>query len=399
VAEIFSPRGLGKSLYALALAVRLARAGRRVLLLDRDNPRRVVRERLEAWGADGELTKLKVLSREKCPALTNPAAWAVFPYGDYDVVILDSLDSAAEGVGEQDSAKPSRAIAPLLDIARREGGPAILILGNCVRSGKHSRGSGVVEDRADIVYEIRDATDFQPSGIRPWGEELPPAGADAWASRASRRKRREVYRLAFVPSKFRIGEEPDGFIIEVNLRTSPWSIVDVTDLVDAAGEEARRAREQAAAEKVSRASEALAAEVLRRQAAGESVMLKDKEAVPFLVNLGLTRKQARGVADAEAGWSVRRLAGERGHPIALFPPPPQGGISGESGGNTTPTEPAKTEAGNDAYFRRPLFMHPAEIDPSQAQCLSASESPGISAADANDSPRHAPVPATVEEEL
>ena len=75
------------------------------------------------FGADGVLT-LKVISREKCPPLTIPDKWAQFPYADYDIVIVDSIDSMAEGVGEQDSGKPAKAIAPLLDICHRENGPA-----------------------------------------------------------------------------------------------------------------------------------------------------------------------------------------------------------------------------------------------------------------------------------
>jgi hypothetical protein len=167
ITEIFSPRGLGKSLYALWLALRLAQRSLRVLYIDRDNPRHVVRSRLKSFGAETAKAGLKVISREKCPPLTNSGAWAVFPYADYDVVILDSFDSAAEGVGEQDSARPSRAIAPILDIARRENGPAVLILGNTIKSAAHSRGSGVIEDRADIVYEVRDATQLHPSGSKP----------------------------------------------------------------------------------------------------------------------------------------------------------------------------------------------------------------------------------------
>jgi hypothetical protein len=122
-------------------------------------------------------------------SLTDARAWAEFPYSEYDLVIVDSLDSAAEGVGEQVSAKPSKAIALLLDIAHRENGPAVLVLGNCVKTGAHSRGSGVIEDRADIVFEVRDCTNFHPSGQKPWVEELPLAGAENWASRSSRRKK------------------------------------------------------------------------------------------------------------------------------------------------------------------------------------------------------------------
>ena len=69
------------------------------------------------------------------------------------MVAIDSLDATAEGVGEQDSARPARAIAPILDLCHRAGGPAVVVLGNVVKNGAHSRGSGVVEDRADIAYE------------------------------------------------------------------------------------------------------------------------------------------------------------------------------------------------------------------------------------------------------
>src|SRR5262249_42060498 len=156
----------------------------------------------------------------------------------YDLVIVDSLDASTEGVGERDSAKPAKAIAPLLDIAHRAEGPAILVLGNTIKSAEHSRGSGVVEDRADIVYEVRDATEFSPSGKRDWWLELPRADAGGWGERSARRKRREKYRLAFVCSKYRLGEEPEPFCIELDTTTDPWSVRDVTEQVIAAGTQA-----------------------------------------------------------------------------------------------------------------------------------------------------------------
>ena len=283
VTEIFSPRGLGKSLWALFVAVYLAMAGYKVLLIDRDNPRRVVRERLRFFGATSDLTTLKVLSRENAPPLTNTRAWAEFPYYEYDLVILDSLDSAAEGVGEQDSTKPSLAIAPLLDIARRENGPAVLLLGNTIKSAKHSRGSGVIEDRADIVFEVRDATNFHPTGKKPWIEELPAADAGSWTGRSTRRKRLSKYRLAFIATKFRIGEEPEPFIVEIDLTTEPWTVRDVTDDVDREGAAARAQAAEERAAAVQTATESLKVEILRREAAGEPVLLK-KQAEDFLVS-------------------------------------------------------------------------------------------------------------------
>src|SRR5262249_28549157 len=203
--NFFSPRGLGKTHVAYAYAVEVARRGHAVLLLDRDNAKREIRRRLRAWGA-ADLTMLKVMTRDEVPPLTHAAAWRLFPFQLYALLIVDSLDASTEGIGEQDSAKPAKAIAPLLDIAHRAGGPAFLVLGNAIKSGSPGRGIGMLEDGCEIAYEVRDATGFQPSGTKAWWTELPAAGRDAWAERATRRTKRDRYVLAFVPSKFRVGE-------------------------------------------------------------------------------------------------------------------------------------------------------------------------------------------------
>jgi hypothetical protein len=367
VTEVFSPRGLGKSLVAQHLAVKLARSGKRGLFLDRDNPPREVRTRLRSWGA-AETPGLRVMTREVVPPLTNHAAWQKFPLADYDFVILDALDSAAEGVGEQDSAKPSRAIAPLLDIAHREGGPAVLILGNCVRSGKHSRGSGVIEDRSDISYEIRDATDFKPSGTKPWVEELPAADASSWAARSSRRKARSVYRLAFVPTKFRVGEEPEPFILEINLTDDLWTVREVTDEVDQAGKAARTERQRQSDALCSDAAFALMAEVKRRCETGETPMYKDRDAVPILKAHKITRKQAREIISNRDGqyWRLIQLPGEQGSPFAVLPLDRdyQDGVGYSIrvvGGNAESLEPAPDAAISGLDFRHAPTMRAAEI--------------------------------------
>jgi hypothetical protein len=378
ITEMFSPRGLGKSLYGLWLAVHLALRGLRVMLIDRDNPRHVVRSRLKGFGAKTTTPGLKIISREKCPPLTNARAWALFPYTDYDVVILDSFDSAAEGIGEQDSAKPSRAIALVLDIARRENGPAVLILGNCVRTARHSRGSGVIEDRADIVYEVRDATDFHPTGARPWVKELPPADAGSWAARSSRRKQRARFRLAFVPSKFRIGVEPEPFILEVDLTADPWKLADVTNDVDREGAEVREQRAREHAERISNARVALEKEIIRRAETGDPPMLKDRDAIPFLTAKphSLKRDEARDVVNTPDGrWILAPIEGQKGHPIGLVPPEK----NGNGGGNTPITEAAKIHAEGDADFRRPHGKGTAEIDPCRMPVKSGSQNPLISA--------------------
>jgi hypothetical protein len=361
ITEVFSPRGLGKSIFALNVAITVARNGKRVLYIDRDNPRRIIRERMRALGADAELATLKVISREKCPPLTRSDAWTQFPYDDYDVVILDAFDSMAEGVGEQDSSKPSRAIAPILDIAHRENGPAVLVLGNCVKSAAHSRGSGIVEDRADIVFEVRDATDFHPTGSK-WVEELPAQGASDWASRSSRRKLRQRFRLAFIATKFRLGEEPAPFILEVDTATEPWSVQNVTDAVDQEGAAARDHRARAKENALGAAIEALRLEIVRRERAGEDEILKMK-AEAFLAGRGFKRNIARKAIASSIFTTVE--VGGIGHPkiVRLTDKNPS------DGGNKTVAETAKTLHESGADFRHPHKQGAAEINAEKHQCL------------------------------
>lgn len=373
VTMLFSPRGIGKTHIGHALAVKLAGNGLRVLLLDRDNPPKEFHRRLQGWAAHTVPT-LKILSRKDAPALTDGAAWASFPVGAYDVLILDSLDSFTEGVGEQDSSRVSRALATLLDIVRRPDGPAVLIPGNTVKSGVHSRGSGVVEDRADIVFEVRDATDLQPSGTKPWWEELPPAGAEAWAARANRRKRRSMYRLALVPSKFRVGSEPDPFILEVNLSTEPWTLTDATALVDAAGEEARRLADAARQARREAAKGALQAAVQDAAASQNPLVYRDAEA--FLREQGLTRDDARELLDTEGAlgkaWRFERRTDQRGKPRLLLP-----GELGKTAATIRPSESPGVAGISEGDSRGPSVFRAPRQSPQISQAAQGIPEGGI----------------------
>jgi hypothetical protein len=330
--EWFSPRGIGKTQVLHALLVRLAREGKRVLLLDRDNPRREIKRRLRGWGArDLDTAHFRVMTRDETPPLTDTAAWAQFPFDAFDLVALDSLDAHSEGVGEQDSARPSRSIAALLDLAHRANGPAVIVLGNTTKDGKAGRGSGVVEDRADIVFEIRDVTDFAPTGKKAWWEELPPAARGDWASRATRRKRRDTYRLAFIPTKHRGGPEPDPCIVELRLGGSPWSWRDVTADVEAAGEQAREAEAQEHRERLDAAATALVAEIERRAAAGLALPGK-VEAEGLLMKAGLTSRAARALLTDRDGiaWT---LAGPDRKTVLVTPISARGAPASASSAN------------------------------------------------------------------
>jgi len=301
-----APRGLGKTLIAHALLVKHALGGRRALLIDRDNSQGEVKRRINAWGG-AHTPLLKILTRENAPALTDRAAWAMFPLGEYDLLVIDSIDAATEGVGEGDSAKPSKALASILDIAHGDAGPAILVLGNTIKSAAHSRGSGIIEDRADICYEVRDATDLRPTGTKDWWHELPPAGVDAWAQRASRRKKREIYKLAFIASKFRIGEEPDPFCFEVDLRTEPWTFRDATADLVAAGKAALGDAQRARAATILTATAKFLAYI-------ETDGVITKKGEDFLVEQGLKRRAARDLIAENEGllWKREQVPGKGG---------------------------------------------------------------------------------------
>ncbi|HTV81625.1 MAG TPA: AAA family ATPase [Acidobacteriaceae bacterium] len=384
--QMFSPRGLGKSVLAAFWATEIARAGKRVLILDRDNPRRELRTRLRNLDAVS-IETLNVISREKCPPLTQAEAWAIFPFDQYDLVVMDSLDAMAEGVGEQDSAKPARALAPLLDICHRHDGPAVLLLGNTIRSGLHSRGSGVVEDRADIVYELRDGTDFRPTGAKPWIEELPRQGAAEWAERSARRKARSVYRMAMVATKFRIGEEPAPRMFQVDMSDTPWSVRDVTFEVDAVGEAERLSAVDRKRARHSDGVVKLIAEIERRAANGLPACNKT-DAEDFLMGVNFIRKEARAII-ADPCIAAVPVSG-KGHPMELHV-----GIKAEAAAEMRgSSEPSNDAAFTQADFRRPHLEHAAEIDPSETSMNTGDLPSPISAADTSlkDGMPPAPVP-------
>jgi hypothetical protein len=376
--EIFSPRGLGKSHLLHGILVNLARHGTRCLLLDRDNARREVQRRLRAWGAASLTATLRVMCRDDVPPLTDTKAWAEFPVADYDVVAIDSLDATAEGVGEQDSARPARAIAPILDLCHRADGPAVVVLGNVIKSGAHSRGSGVVEDRADIAYEVRDCTGFTPSGTKDWWLELPAAGAEQWATRATRRKRRETYRLAFVSSKFRIGEEPDPFVYELNLGTEPWGFRLCTDDILAAGHEARETAAQERAARLDLAAAALQALLAAptTSAAAEQYLKAEHR---------LRRAEARALLAAKDGvlWTAQVDPTKPGRPKLwrALAAPLSGGFQGGSAAEMPPREsPALTGSGEGDISADRMDPARRKYPPAEPRMNGGDSDEGVSAA-------------------
>jgi hypothetical protein len=322
-----APRGLGKTQVCHSVAVALATGGQfrgeqvqsvRVLLLDRDNPEPVIKGRLRAWGA-AQAQNLCVLTRQSAPDLKDKAAWKHFPVEEYDVLIVDSVGSSTEGITEKEGKQTTEVLATLVDLARKN--IAILLLQNTTKDAVNLKGRGEWADRADIIYEVRDATGLIPSGKKPWWQELPEAGEAAWAERSARRKGRIDFRLAFVPSKFRLAAEPEPFCLELTLpKGAPWTLHDVTADVLQAGEAAKTQQAKTKKEHLEKAAKALA-QVVKDRAATDAPLLKT-EAETFLCREhNLTHKAAREVITTNDGqrWKLQKLEGQKGNPQALLP--------------------------------------------------------------------------------
>jgi AAA domain-containing protein len=325
---VAAPRGSGKSFVALFLASSLAQGGifrmerlahQRVLLVDRDNPQALIRQRLRLLGAD-KLTTLKVLTRETAPPLTDREAWAQFPADDYDVIIVDSLSAFTEGVSEKEGRQTQEFLATLKNLAARD--LAILALANTNKAGTNIRGRGEQSDAVDIVYEARNMTGWEPTHGPCWWESLPEAGEQAWQHNTTRRVQGGPLRIGFIPTKFRLATLPQPFVLEMDTTTTPWGMRDITTMITREGVEAAHAHRTAERQKLDAAAWALVAAL--RTHPPDTPMLK-REAEEFLQRHGLKRRQARNLLDngynrdvhPDGLWVLRELPGARGNPIGV----------------------------------------------------------------------------------
>jgi hypothetical protein len=189
------------------------------------------------------------------------------------------------------------------------------------------------------MYEVRDATGFTPSGKREWWMDLPASGESSWAERAQRRKGTVSFRLAFIPSKFRVGIEPEPFCLELHLPPEGlWTLKDVTASLIAAGEEAIHAATEAKKAEREAAAHALA----ERLTLGP---LNKTDAEALLREEGLGRNEARQLCKDYDGTLWIISAGEgKGAPQILFK---MGG-----GENTNGVEPLGEKELPDEHFRQ-----------------------------------------------
>lgn len=363
VTLVAAPRGLGKTQTAHAIAVALALAGifrgqqlqpTRVLLLDRDNPESLVKKRLRSWGA-AEAHNLRVLTRQNAPDLRDKKAWQAFPVNNYDVLMVDSIGASTDGVTEKEGKQTTEVLATILDLART--GLAILLLQNTTKDGVNIRGRGEWMDRADVVFEVRDATGVSPSGKKAWWQELPEAGEAAWAERAARRKGRIDFRLAFVPSKFRLGVEPEPFCLELYLpQGAPWMLRDVTTEINQAAEEALAQEKRGKAEHLKTAAEKLLILVAERASQGDPVLKTEAERFLCEIQL-LKRTDARQLLKDSPLWRLEKSREGDGKQAAwcVLPQNLGNGKTHESRASEDPFVAAQAGSGR----QRHMFVQPA----------------------------------------
>jgi hypothetical protein len=327
---VSAPRGTGKSMATLAMAIAAATGGcyrhdrlapMRLLYIDRDNPPELIKQRLNGWGVRGQ--NLHLMTRDHAPSLVDKEAWAKFPADCYDAVLIDSFGASTIGVSEREGAKTQEVLETLKSLAHR--GPAVLVLANTTKSAAAYRGRGEIADTVDLLYEARDITGWQPPVGEAWWEHLPDAGDEQWARRASRRRGQTSLRLAFIPSKFRLGIEPEPFCLEMDTARTPWTLADVTEQIERAGAELEQQARQEKADRLEEAAATLLQEIAHRQVDGR-MMLK-YEAERFLQKQGLSQSEARSLlsqfnADAHptlGKWRLEKLEHQRGHPVAVLP--------------------------------------------------------------------------------
>jgi hypothetical protein len=97
--------------------------------------------------------------------------------------------------------------------------------------------------------------------------------------------------MAFIPSKFRLDIEPEPFALELDLRTTPWSLRDITAQLTTEGQVAAKAYAQQERQKLEDAAFALGRHLRNRQHPGVEPLLKT-DACKYLQGLGLAKRQA-----------------------------------------------------------------------------------------------------------
>jgi hypothetical protein len=379
---------LGKSLITVDIAARIATGtpfpdgapcelGSAITLSAEDDPEDTIRPRLDAAGAnvsrvhclrgvrvvlrDGTQTERGFSLEADIVALED----AVKRTPDVRLIVIDPISAYLGNTDSHNNAQVRGLLAPLADLAARTG---VAILGVT-----HLRKSG-----GSAIHRIAESLAFSAAPRAVWVVAQDPDDE----------RRRLMLRV-----KGNLSADPGGLAYRIEAADGIPHIVWEPGRVDLSpdevigGFESRddRSGQQEAQKRilVAEMTQVLFGEVVRREKAGEPVMLKDRDAVPFLVHKGHRRSLARKVVNQpNAPWELKRLTDQRGHPVALIPR-----YEGEnSGGNTTADGTPKTLSENDADFRRVHEQRAAERWPHDPQHPSGFDKGRISAEDLLSTP-------------
>jgi hypothetical protein len=185
--------------------------------------------------------------------------------------------------------------------------------------------------------------------------------------------------LAFIPSKYRLGPEPEPFCLELQLPGgSPWSLEDVTRQLQEAGEQAKAGAEAAHKAELIEAAHALSDVVIERYKTGRP--LRKTEAETFLQKeQELNRADARTIIKERTGILWKIVSGERGRgkgPAQILIPPDGSSYTPSDGGRINDVrEAAADNPDNHAYSADRSGTEQQNKSPSEPWETSAPESP------------------------
>jgi len=224
LAMAFSPRGVGKTHFALGVAYAVATGGyflkwkapapRKVLVLDGEMPASVLQERLSEIvdKADKEPPAddyVRILAADLCefglPDLsTKEGQDAIAPHiGDAELIIVDNLSTICRSGKENESESWATVQAWALQM-RREGRSVLFI--HHAGKGGEQRGTSKREDVMDSVLKLSLPEDYSPAD-----------GA----------------RFVVTFTKSRGFHGPDAEPFEAGLRDGAWSTKDIEDALAA----------------------------------------------------------------------------------------------------------------------------------------------------------------------
>lgn len=180
LAMVFSPRGVGKTHFALAVAYAVASAGtylrwtapipRRVLYIDGEMPAVVLQERL-ARIVDKETASppagdyVRILASDLCefglPDLASVEGQEAIEahLGDAELIIVDNLSTLARSGKENES--ESWGLMQAWALQQRRAGRSVLFVHHAGKGGEQ-RGTSKREDVMDSVVKLSLPSDYTP---------------------------------------------------------------------------------------------------------------------------------------------------------------------------------------------------------------------------------------------